>query len=750
MASSYSTLSTKGNERLTLEQIKRKRALADALVTRGFKQTPVAPGGQYTPFAGVADALSSVLGSYMGNKQNKALDAREAELAAAEQAKQTAANQWARENMGGIGPGESQTLVEPELPPGRGPVPLPEELAAPEPVTQPVTPATGPDAIAPLPVAPAANPMHQQLAGALMSAVPELAQSKTGPQTFPLSNTPSPQGEGFQAVADAMAQSPSDPRGQPLKGVPAPGTIPPIVQNAPPGLGLALGHTQDQQDQIGDIEASSMLGDNPDYPPEIVPPGPPIEIGTNGVGTMAPMTVTGHRPQAALLEALRSQQPSAPTGPAVAPELVQALMQKSGLAMSTPMAQAQPTVPLARPPSPPSGDPGPRPAARPKADNEKWIRLWEVSQAVGDKDGMKHALDRMTPEVKKYVIDGALVTDQGQEIYKGRAKLDHVDLGDKIGFFDTQGNLVRTEPKARAPATPLDIERILAARGIVPGTPEHDAALKLAQEKATSHGAGVKIENYGGPTAGVDAQGNPVFFQPSNKGGAPNIMQGVAPAPKEKAEKVLPTKAMTNIEGAANAAEDTERFVNTFKPEYGGHFILGKLSNTIGRTVGDASGQAQWWQDLESHQNIARHELFGSALTKTELGAWNATAVNPSMNAGEIKKNLERRQTIERRAAAKIAKSYMAQGYNKEGIRELLGPMADYILDTPTPTVGKPKATRLSGVNPAAVDMAREQQDAGEPTPPSDLPAGTTLYKTLPNGNPVWLLPDGKKREQHL
>ena len=97
-----------------------------------------------------------------------------------------------------------------------------------------------------------------------------------------------------------------------------------------------------------------------------------------------------------------------------------------------------------------------------------------------------------------------------------------------------------------------------------------------------------------------------------------------------------------------------------------------------------------------------------------------------------------------------------------DGVRELLGSSADYILESPTPTVGKATAKAKptvkaqsaqrtpSGVNSAAIDMAREQQDAGEPTPPSDLPAGTTLYKTLPNGNPVWLLPDGKKREQHL
>ena len=66
------------------------------------------------------------------------------------------------------------------------------------------------------------------------------------------------------------------------------------------------------------------------------------------------------------------------------------------------------------------------------------------------------------------------------------------------------------------------------------------------------------------------------------------------------------------------------------------------------------------------------------------------------------------------------------------------------------PSTARVKPRVDNGVNSAAQDMERERLDAGEPPPPSDLPAGTTLYKTLPNGNPVWLLPDGKKREQHL
>ena len=38
--------------------------------------------------------------------------------------------------------------------------------------------------------------------------------------------------------------------------------------------------------------------------------------------------------------------------------------------------------------------------------------------------------------------------------------------------------------------------------------------------------------SYGAPVAGVDAQGNPIYFQPSRTGGAPSIIPGVKPKPE--------------------------------------------------------------------------------------------------------------------------------------------------------------------------------------------------------------------------
>lgn len=151
--------------------------------------------------------------------------------------------------------------------------------------------------------------------------------------------------------------------------------------------------------------------------------------------------------------------------------------------------------------------------------------------------------------------------------------------------------------------------------------------------------------------------------------------------------KALPGPAIEKLSGAGTAVEDTSRLAGTFKPEYGGKTILGDMSNTYKRIMGDETGQAQWWQDMDALQNQTRHNLFGSALTSTELKAWEKTSITPRMNPDQIKANLARRQEIEARAASKLARAYTAAGYNQNQINELLGTASEYVTK-PAPPVG--------------------------------------------------------------
>lgn len=175
--------------------------------------------------------------------------------------------------------------------------------------------------------------------------------------------------------------------------------------------------------------------------------------------------------------------------------------------------------------------------------------------------------------------------------------------------------------------------------------------------------------------------------------------------------KALPSPAVKELSGAGASVETTQRLANTFQDQFGGKVVLGDLRNKMGRIFGDDTGQSQWWQDMDMQQNQARNALFGSALTKSELDAWEKTSVNPNMDPKEIRKNLGLRADIEARAASKLARSYTAAGYNKEQIGELLGSAAQY-LDKPAPPAG-----------PAPKGGAAASGQAGAPNAPKASPS---------------------------
>jgi len=70
---------------------------------------------------------------------------------------------------------------------------------------------------------------------------------------------------------------------------------------------------------------------------------------------------------------------------------------------------------------------------------------------------------------------------------------------------------------------------------------------------------------YGAPVSGVDAQGNPVFFQPSKGGGAPAIIPGVTPPQAKPAEAI--TKQVTGIDNLQSAINNYREKLKTWKPQ---------------------------------------------------------------------------------------------------------------------------------------------------------------------------------------
>lgn len=153
--------------------------------------------------------------------------------------------------------------------------------------------------------------------------------------------------------------------------------------------------------------------------------------------------------------------------------------------------------------------------------------------------------ERKTATVNNVVID----TDTGLPIYIGEKE-------EKVGASTTLNKLL-TERANLIQQNPND-----------PNLKFYDEAIK----KETSKSDGVTV-NYGAPVSGVDAQGNPVFFQPSKTGGAPTIISGVKPPEQAGAKpSEFESKAglyFKSMRTATNTLNNLELTNDKFMPSTG-------------------------------------------------------------------------------------------------------------------------------------------------------------------------------------
>lgn len=172
-------------------------------------------------------------------------------------------------------------------------------------------------------------------------------------------------------------------------------------------------------------------------------------------------------------------------------------------------------------------------------------------------------------------------------------------------------------------------------------------------------------------------------------------------------EKVLPMPYATKLMEKGEVVDTGARLNEGFKDEFGGHILAGDWSNTFSRLMGDDSGQAQWWQDYQFHANEVRNKLFGSALTAQETQQWDRANIEPRMDAGEIRKNLKRRQEIEARGLERLMRGTAAGGYNKAQIEEYAGRSIPGSTQ-PTPTSNQGTPTPASPNNPGTASGEQE------------------------------------------
>jgi hypothetical protein len=172
-------------------------------------------------------------------------------------------------------------------------------------------------------------------------------------------------------------------------------------------------------------------------------------------------------------------------------------------------------------------------------------KLDELKRKKEEQLAQEQAISQLPPNLQQaYRAFGAaavpsIVKSQFPETESPFAKIDRKDYTtESFNKYLQSKNLGDLEPIAKEANQPsgTSLNKLLTERAALAQQNPNDPNLKLydnAIRKETTKSEGINI-SYGAPQAGVDAQGNPVFFQPSKTGGAPSIVQGVAPLREEK------------------------------------------------------------------------------------------------------------------------------------------------------------------------------------------------------------------------
>jgi len=105
---------------------------------------------------------------------------------------------------------------------------------------------------------------------------------------------------------------------------------------------------------------------------------------------------------------------------------------------------------------------------------------------------------------------------------------------------------------------------------------------------------------------------------------------------------------------------------------------LGNLENTTQGSLGvGTEGQADYWSKAAKTELIPRHEMFGSAFTKPEQEAYNATTITPDLRPEEIRSRLARRVELETLAAERKVAGALLKGMALDEVRLNFGDVID-------------------------------------------------------------------------
>lgn len=143
-------------------------------------------------------------------------------------------------------------------------------------------------------------------------------------------------------------------------------------------------------------------------------------------------------------------------------------------------------------------------------------------------------------------------------------------------------------------------------------------------------------------------------------------------------------KRRERFEDDAIKANTVTNMISNYSPEFANPAdipLLGSASNFLASNVGGLSSEGMkdrqaWWADYKAnYELVARHGLFGAALTKAESAEWKKSAIHPDMDSDQIATNLAKMQELINRKASKQAGNARMAGLGDEYIEHNLGPL---------------------------------------------------------------------------
>lgn len=176
----------------------------------------------------------------------------------------------------------------------------------------------------------------------------------------------------------------------------------------------------------------------------------------------------------------------------------------------------------------------------------------------------------------------------------------------------------------------------------------------FADWKKSQKSEGVTV-NYGAPVAGVDAQGNPVFFQPSKAGGAPQIVPNVAPLREEKPPTESQAKAAAFGSQMQSASQEFDQIQKEgFSPGATASQAQVELAGTPLRALADPLAQRAQQSQAQWAEAYLRYKT-GAAATEGEV-ARNINTFFPKI--GETNpKVIEQKARMRKQAEQDVMKS---------------------------------------------------------------------------------------------